>query len=38
MLKGRAELFYYNYIQGNSYNFSTIIKLTKEYFEIDKTR
>ncbi len=38
MLKERAELFYYNHIQGNSYDFSTMIKLTKEHFEIDKTR
>jgi hypothetical protein len=38
MLKGRAESFYYDHIQGNSYDFSTMIKLTKEHFEIDETR
>jgi hypothetical protein len=38
MLKGRAESFYYDHIQGNSYDFNTMIRLTKEHFEVDETR
>ena len=36
MLKGRASNFYYNKITSKSYNFKTIIRITKTYFETEE--
>jgi hypothetical protein len=36
MLKGRASIFYYNKIAGRSYNFQTIVAITKTYFETEE--
>jgi hypothetical protein len=38
MLKGRASAFYYNKISRQSYDFTTIIEITKTYFEIKERR
>ena len=38
MLKGRAATFYYNYIAGKRYDFDTMLRLTKTYFETDENR
>jgi hypothetical protein len=33
MLKGRASAFYYNKISRQSYNFTTIVEITKTHFK-----
>jgi hypothetical protein len=38
MLKGRASAFYYNKIFKQSYDFITIIKITKTYFKTKEKR
>jgi len=34
MLKGRASVFYYDKIFRQLYDFTTIVEMTKTYFEI----
>jgi hypothetical protein len=38
MLKGQASAFYYNKISRRLYDFTTIVKITKTYFEIEERR
>jgi len=36
MLKGRASNFYYDKIAGRSYDFDTIVNMTKAHFETEE--
>jgi len=36
MLKGRASAFYYDKISRQLYDFTTIIEMTRTYFEIEE--
>ena len=38
MLKGRASIFYYNYLAGKGYDFDYIIYKLKYYFKTEKNK
>jgi len=38
MLKGRASAFYYDKISGRLYDFTTIVEMTRTYFETEERR
>ena len=38
MLKGQASAFYYNKISKRLYDFTTIVEMTRTYFETEERR
>ena len=38
MLKGRASAFYYDKVSSRSYDFTTIVEITRTYFKIEERR
>ena len=38
MLKGRASTFYYDKVSSRSYDFTTIVEMTRTYFKTEERR